>query len=160
MQMTEERMHELGIQRRPFLKRAIAGAFAAPVVVSFGLDGIAEADSLTIGNQTMGNQFCPNMAFGNQNAYQAERFVDAALVNLNFYAATNQVSQGAANSLGDKLQTALGYLRALDQSDACGVLGAFQNELAAQTGKHVSPTAATQLSFLVTEAQSWTGCFC
>lgn len=153
--MSEERMQQLGIQRRPFLKRVIAGAFAAPVVVSFGLDGIAEADSLT-----MGNQFCPNMAFGNQARLRAQRDIELALKQLDFFVSTGDVSQGVANSLTDKLTAAQGYINALDQSDACGVLGALQNELSAQSGKHVSKQAARILSSIVTDAQNYVGCFC
>jgi hypothetical protein len=55
--MSEQRWDELGVTRGHFLKRLVVGAFVAPVVVSFGLDGVASA---TVGqqcaNQTMSNQ--------------------------------------------------------------------------------------------------------
>jgi hypothetical protein len=53
-------MKELGLPRREFLKKATAVAFAAPVIVSFALDGIAEAD------QCLPNQGIPNQTFPNQ----------------------------------------------------------------------------------------------
>jgi len=40
--MSDERMEELGLPRRAFMKRAAAG-FIAPVIVSFGLEGVADA---------------------------------------------------------------------------------------------------------------------
>jgi hypothetical protein len=59
--MSDERLKALGIPRRSFLKRAGTVAFVAPVVVSFGLDGIAEAGS------SLPNQFNPNQCFPNQS---------------------------------------------------------------------------------------------
>jgi hypothetical protein len=55
--MSEERMEQLGVPRRTFLKKAAAAAFVAPVVVSFALDGVAEAHS---------RQSYPNQALANQ----------------------------------------------------------------------------------------------
>jgi hypothetical protein len=59
--MSDERLQKLGIPRRGFLKRAGTVAFAAPVVVSFGLDGIAEAGT-SVRNQINPNQCYPNQA--------------------------------------------------------------------------------------------------
>jgi hypothetical protein len=58
--MSDERLRQLGIPRRGFLKRAGTVAFVAPVVVSFGLDGVAEAGS------SLPNQINPNQCFPNQ----------------------------------------------------------------------------------------------
>ena len=63
--MSDERIEELGLPRRAFLKRAAAAAFAAPVVVSFALDGVAEAHQ-SVPNQTQPNQSCPNQSHPNQ----------------------------------------------------------------------------------------------
>ena len=49
--MSDERLRELGIPRRSFLKKAGTVAFVVPVVASFGLDGIAEADTHSFANQ-------------------------------------------------------------------------------------------------------------
>jgi hypothetical protein len=54
--MSDERMHELGLPRREFLKRAAVSVFAAPLIVSFGLAGTAEAASACLPNQTFSNQ--------------------------------------------------------------------------------------------------------
>ena len=63
--MSDERIEELGLPRRAFLKRAAAAAFAAPVVVSLALDGVAEAHQ-SVPNQTQPNQSCPNQSHPNQ----------------------------------------------------------------------------------------------
>jgi hypothetical protein len=60
--MSDERLDELGIPRRRFLKRAATAAFVAPVVVSFGLEGAATAQAHLFQNQP--NQTFP---FPNQN---------------------------------------------------------------------------------------------
>jgi hypothetical protein len=59
--------------RRRFLQRFVATAFVAPVVASFGLDGIAAATEPTqrhpnqrCANQTMPNQTIPNQTMPNQ----------------------------------------------------------------------------------------------
>ena len=60
-------MEELGLPRRAFLRRAGAAVFAAPVVVSFALDGVAEAhDRHRFGNQSCPNQSQPNQTYPNQ----------------------------------------------------------------------------------------------
>lgn len=59
--MSDKRLRQLGIPRRSFLKRAGTVAFVAPAVVSFGLDGIAEA-GISLPNQTNPNQCFPNQA--------------------------------------------------------------------------------------------------
>lgn len=60
--MSDERLRELGIPRRGFLKKAGAVAFVAPVVVSFGLDGTAEAGGRSLPSQINPNQCYPDKA--------------------------------------------------------------------------------------------------
>jgi hypothetical protein len=60
--MSDERLHQLGIPRRRFLKGTAAAAFVSPLVVSFGLDGSAEA----LPGGPMPNQFCANQTISNQ----------------------------------------------------------------------------------------------
>src|SRR4051812_25240307 len=56
-EMSDERLEALGLPRREFLKRAAAlGVFAAPVIVSFGLAGTAEATTGCFPNQNFANQ--------------------------------------------------------------------------------------------------------
>ena len=82
--MSGDHFKQSDVTRRRFLKGAVMAAFAAPVVVSFALDGIAEADprhlypNQTYGNQprpipepgehcqTFPNQIFPNQTFPNQ----------------------------------------------------------------------------------------------
>ncbi len=58
--MSTERLEELGVPRRTFLKKATFAALGAPLIVSFGMDAIAE------GSPTPG-QSHPNQCFPNQN---------------------------------------------------------------------------------------------
>jgi hypothetical protein len=58
--------------RRAFLKKMAAVAFAAPVISSFAMDGVALAGGQYHPNQTQGNQTdcyprqgMPNMTYGN-----------------------------------------------------------------------------------------------
>jgi hypothetical protein len=73
--MSDDRIQELGLKRRAFMKKAAAAVFAAPVVVSFALDGVAEAHDRPgdrnpihcLPNSTMPNMQCPNMHHPNQH---------------------------------------------------------------------------------------------
>ena len=60
--MGDERLEKLGIRRRRFLKSTAAAAFVSPLVVSFGLDGSAEASVIPV-------QYCPNMTSQNFTSY-------------------------------------------------------------------------------------------
>lgn len=57
---------------------------------------------------------------------------------------------GPGTSLSDKVAQAESYLALGDISDTCGTLGAFVNEVQAQSGKHIP---ADQAAALVTDAQ-------
>jgi hypothetical protein len=135
--MSEDRFDELGIPRRGFLKKTAAAAFVAPVVVSFGLDGIAEADTGSFSNQTCGNQAFPNQA--DQHITQAINSVEGAL----FFGQID--NKGVAKSLVHKLENAEAYIASGDFSDACGLLASVQSELLAQMGKHVDVEAAQKI---------------
>jgi hypothetical protein len=58
--------------RRSFIKKFAAGAFVAPVIASFALDGMASAAPVPnlpnqgFPNQGFPNQSCPNQIFPNQ----------------------------------------------------------------------------------------------
>jgi hypothetical protein len=62
--MGEERWDELGVSRRGFLKRLVGGAFVAPIVVSFGLDGVASAATQGHSFPNQPSQHFPNQAHG------------------------------------------------------------------------------------------------
>jgi hypothetical protein len=65
--MSTDRLDELGIPRRAFLKRAAGAALIAPAIVSFGMDVIAEGPSVSAAPvQSQPNQCLPNQSFANQ----------------------------------------------------------------------------------------------
>jgi hypothetical protein len=149
--MSEDRFEELGIPRRGFLKKTAATAFVAPVVVSFGLDGIAEADTGSFSNQTCGNQTISNQTFFDVN--QALAAVVAA------FEGGQITNKGVFKSLVHKLENTDAYIRNDDLSDACTLLASVQSELVAQMGKHIDPSAVSQISYWVTRAQESMNCF-
>ena len=66
--MSDERWQELGLSRGAFLKKLVAGAFVAPVVVSFGLDAVAEAAT----RQLFANQTLPNQTLSESDAAESD----------------------------------------------------------------------------------------
>ena len=52
--------------RRAFLIRYAGAAFAAPVIASFALDGVAQAGEKHKHHHGHSNQCCPNQALSNQ----------------------------------------------------------------------------------------------
>jgi hypothetical protein len=69
--MTENRDNEgfggVARSRRSFIKKFAAGAFIAPVIASFALDGMASASvAPNVPNQNFPNQSCANQVFPNQ----------------------------------------------------------------------------------------------
>jgi hypothetical protein len=62
--MSTERLDELGVPRRAFLKKAGVAVLAAPLIVSFGMDAIAEGSAPAA--QSAPNQCFPNQTFANQ----------------------------------------------------------------------------------------------
>jgi hypothetical protein len=69
--MTENHENEgfgsVARSRRSFIKKFAAGAFVAPVIASFALDGMASAAPVpNLPNQGFPNQSCPNQTFPNQ----------------------------------------------------------------------------------------------
>ena len=96
--MSEDRLRELGIPRRGFLKKTATAAFVAPVVVSFGLDGIAEAAPGSFSNQS-----CPNQVFGNQLLLDVEHDTSNALFAIFEQVESGALDVGPAHSLSEKL---------------------------------------------------------
>jgi hypothetical protein len=60
-------------------------------------------------------------------------------------------SSGIAQALNDKLTTAQAYINKGDKTDAFGTLGAMINQLNAQSGNHITASAANSL-IIVTQA--------
>ncbi len=62
-----EGLDSVSRSRRSFIKKFAAGAFMAPVIASFALDGMASASPLpTFPNQGFPNQSCANQVLPNQ----------------------------------------------------------------------------------------------
>src|SRR5438552_929224 len=65
--MSTDRLDELGLPRRAFLKKAAGAALIAPAIVSFGMDVIAEGPNVSaLPAQSQPNQCFPNQSFPNQ----------------------------------------------------------------------------------------------
>lgn len=65
--MSTDRLDELGLPRRAFLKKAAGAVLIAPAIVSFGMDVIAEGPNVSaFPAQSQPNQCFPNQSFPNQ----------------------------------------------------------------------------------------------
>jgi hypothetical protein len=131
--MSDEQLEALGLPRRAFLKKAAVSVFVAPVVVSFGLDGIAEASP---------TQCAPNQTFSNQ-FFMLSRIITVAESNGAIKPA------GIALSLLAKLTTAHEQFLACDFADAAATLQELENELSALSAKHIDPDLANALTFQI-----------
>ena len=65
---------------------------------------------------------------------------------------------GPGSSLADKVTLIQGYVAANDKADACGTLGAFINEVNAQTGKKITRVQAAQLIAQARNIEATLGC--
>lgn len=93
--MSTDRLDELGVPRRAFLKKAAAAAIAAPVIVSFGMDAVAES-APTKPKQCHPNQSIPNQIYQPSAAYN--RILQAILLAASEFASP-RLSFAEANSL-------------------------------------------------------------
>jgi Bacterial Ig-like domain (group 3) len=82
----------------------------------------------------------------------------AALLAALYQSVTIPTPVGPGNSLGSKVQQAQAYYAAGDVADTCGTLGAFVNEVAAQTGKMIPALTAAQLTAAAQQIQVDLGC--
>jgi hypothetical protein len=145
--MSDERLEQLGIPRRRFLTRTAAAAFVAPVVVSFGLDGVAEAHGHHHPNMT-----CANMTMPNQVA--AEQDLVMLIGRIVMDVQSDMLDFGRANSLAEKALHAALQLASGHDNGACAKIDALVNELT----RH--PTSDPMLLVLATNAQKAAGCGC
>jgi hypothetical protein len=155
--MSDERLQQLGIPRRKFLKSTAAAAFVAPVVVSFGLDGIAEAHghsfpNQTFGNQTFPNQFCPNQAFANQSL--AEQDLVELIGQIVSGVQSGALGFGEANSLAEHALHAALQLADGRLDGACAELDEIVRKIEAH------PTTLGSLLPLAVSVQMQAGCDC
>jgi hypothetical protein len=119
--MSDERIRVLGIRRRSFLKQGAAAALAAPVAVSFGLDGIAEARPQTVPKQTFGHP--------SASLYDAQVELTPMLDWILNALARGLVRRRLASSLAQKLLGALLDVADKNASSACMTLQAFVGEV-------------------------------
>ena len=141
--MTEERLQQLGVTRRNFLTKMAAVAFVAPVVVTFGLDGVAPADATPgsrFGNQTFGNQCFGNQSFGNQSLQEVELEFTALVQTILSFVGSGTIGFRLALSLSDQvIDAGLAFDRCENQL-ASSLLGAFSGRVQALAGSRI-PTA-------------------
>jgi hypothetical protein len=103
--MSTDRLEEIGLPRRAFLKRAAGAVFIAPAIVSFGMDAIAEAPSASgLPAQSQPNQCFPNQSFPNQALYPGHALwdiLDTILVAV--YQSQHGLKPAVTTSTADKL---------------------------------------------------------
>ncbi len=150
--MSDERLQQLGIPRRRFLKRTAAAAFVAPVVVSFGLDGVAEAHGHHHPNMTCANMTMSNMTMGNQAA--AEQDLVSLIGQIVMDVQNGTLDFGRANSLSEKALHAALQLASGHGNGACAKIDALVNEI------QRDPTTLGSLLPFALAAQAAAGCGC
>ena len=154
--MSEDRLRELGIPRRGFLKKTATAAFVAPVVVSFGLDGIAEADTGTFSNQT-----CPNQRFGNQLLLNVEHDTSNALFAIFEQVESGAIDVGPANSLAGRFVHSAIEALGGDNKASCADLSALSHEVAGlATAGQISEGLEFELNQTISNLEAVEGCSC
>ena len=168
--MSEDRLSELGIPRRSFLTKTAAAAFAAPVIVSFGLDGVAEASPTS----THKNQPPPVQCFANQPGQSiANMFAFGEAQSSLFAALTLIVDTLNQDTLFDTpirmWTTAWGPTspirwcwrcsRGGGKPDVCHTLAALQNQVQ-QASSELPSGFATQLIECAQVAAAGLACVC
>jgi hypothetical protein len=147
--VSDERLEQLGIPRRAFLKKLAVGAFVAPAVVTFGLDGIAE--TATAG---------PGVCFANQAA--AESQVLAAISIVNSAQSSQLVKPAVAKNLINLLDKSEDAIKQHNAKEACQRLWRLQTILVKKSGHGIAPATAQQVSLRVNNAVNdldCTACF-
>ncbi|MCK4474680.1 hypothetical protein KAU30_02460, partial [Candidatus Bathyarchaeota archaeon] len=136
----------------------------ASVTATLDGDPVADGDNIPLYNLTLGEHTFEVTAMDNagNTATETVTFNIIATVGslqdlVDFFFETGQIDppqskrhRGITNSLLAKLKAAENYIEDGEIDDAIGVLGAFINQLQAQSGKHVSEFAA---DILITDAQ-------
>lgn len=123
--MSAERLDELGVPRRAFLRKAAAAALTAPLIVSFGMDAIAEASTTskvpiqTVPNQCIANQSRLDAGSNGLNEfapqYQILRTILEAVEGSSYGSVKPPVQYRIANILGTLAWEAL----VLESSGEC-----------------------------------------
>ncbi len=152
--MSDERLDELRLPRREFLKRVVAGAFIVPVVVSFGLAEVAEAASSFHPNQS-----CPNQSIANQT--EVDLLIDELIARIGYWRQQGGIRTRAATLLRRQLTQAGSKLDAGKVAAACRILAAIEAELRVLlAGRRIAQDTANDLSSGVAELQALLNCKC
>jgi hypothetical protein len=146
--MSDDRLSELGIPRRRFLKNTAAAAFVAPVVVSFGLDAIAEAHTGSLPNQCL-----PNQSFPNQFSRAEHDLVDVIGIVITLVQ-NGKLGFGPAHSMSEKALKAALQLANDHPKPACAKINALVNEI------QRTPNLPLELLHAAQDAQQSAGCSC
>jgi len=142
--VSDERLQELRIPRRKFLKRAAATAFIAPVVVSFGLDGVAEASP---------GQFCANQRYSNQFT-SLESDLTSVIYRTVVALGDRQIEQGPAQQISQQA-----YECALAAADSeCVALCGMLAQLVGLIERLPNGGLKNELLSYVHSAQNYAGC--
>lgn len=103
--MSTDRLEELGLPRRAFLKRAATAALVTPAIVSFGMDVIAEGPTVAASAaQSYPNQCLPNQSYPNQALYPGHALwdiLDTILVAV--YESQHGLTPAVSTNVADKL---------------------------------------------------------
>lgn len=154
--MTEERSQELGIPRRKFLKVGAGAAFAAPVIASFGLDGVAES----AGRGPVPCQYNANQSASRGMHVIQEHLMPAVTIVLQ-YRWIGTVQADAARRLTDELLTAALEIANHNFGLACRTLSDLTNDVQSFVDRGQIPAyLAPQLTSRIAAAQADLGCAC
>jgi hypothetical protein len=155
--MSDERLHELGIPRRRFLKGTAAAAFVSPLVVSFGLDGSAEATP----GHVIANQACPNQGVTNQFATLDALLTEMILVALIALRACEIPASYAAELAQRTLDVAVSAANGapLTPTGKQGTVCTDLRNLIVEIDNFPPSPAKRELLSLVHQAQYHSGCF-
>ena len=153
--MGEERLAELGIQRRGFLKKTAAAAFVAPAVVSFGLDGVADASNRNI--ISIGSVQC----FANQTLGEEVLFELGYIVALTvFMLYCGALQNGNAQLIGNAATQIL-YALANNSKDVCEKVAQLLSQIQnAGKNRRNNQEALYQLACLAGQVSETLGCSC
>jgi hypothetical protein len=142
--MTDDRLDAHGLPRREFLKKAAIGAFAAPVIVSFGLGATAEASAASCANQTLANQRALQIGTVVVNIWNAQQ--------------AGKIGRAFASRLRAELLTAERFILDGYVKYACNQLQLVMRQLSQAPDGSIDPTTESQIFGGVKQVWNLTGC--
>ena len=161
---------DLNVDGYPDLAVSNNGVFGGPgsisVLLGDGAGGFAPSLSFAVGSVPTSVGIGDLNRDGRGDVVTADYFPRTVSVLLNTTNVTladllqfvGNEKLGPGKSLLAKLESALNALQAGKTAAACGILGAFINEVNAQTGKSLTPEQATELSAAAARIRTALGC--